>query len=182
MGLFKKNTQQLSERQQLESRYNSARINILWVLIFTIVNIVLLLAGKYTYFVFSAFIPYVLMVYGMDVTGKMPPDYYELDMRMYDFADPSILTTVGVIVAAICGLYLLCWLLSKNGKVGWLIVAMVMFVLDTIFMFSNGIPTDSVLDVVFHIWVIVSFGMGIYAHFKLKKLPPEAPTGPDIVE
>lgn len=184
MGLFNKNknAQQIPERQQLESRYASARHNILLVLAFTVVNIVLLLLNQYTYFVFSAAIPYAVVVYGVTVCGKLPAEFYPGDLSQYEFLDSSVLTITVVIAAVICGLYLLCWLLSKKGKVAWLIVALVLFVLDTVIMFINGIEADSILDVVFHAWVIISFSSGIVAHNKLKKLPPEAPVGPEIPE
>ena len=183
MGLFsKQNTQQLTERQKLEARYNSGRSNLLWVLIFTAINIGLLLMNQYTYFLFSAFIPYVIVVFGMQECGKLPPEHYEFDMSQYEFADSSFLTGTVIVAVVLCALYLLCWLLSKKGKVAWLIVGLVLFCLDTALMLLNGISVDSILDVVFHIYVIVSMIGGVIAHSKLKKLPPEAPTGPDIVE
>jgi len=48
-------------------------------------------------------------------------------------------------------------------------------------------PKKGILDLVFHIWVIVQLSIGISAGSKLKKLPPEAPvqtpwehTGPEF--
>ena len=50
MGLFNKNQSQeaqpISQRQLLEGRYVSARRNILWVLLFTTINLILLVANK----------------------------------------------------------------------------------------------------------------------------------------
>lgn len=184
MGLFPKDEDQeaqpVSQRQQLESRYASARHNILLVLVFTVVNIVLLLLNQFTYFVFSASIPYAIVVMGMTLCGKMPEELYPGGLSQYEFIDSSVLTVAVGIAAAICGLYLLCWLLSKKGKVAWLIVALVLFVVDTVIMFVNGIDADSILDVVFHAWVIISFSMGIAAHYKLKKLSTEEPTSPEL--
>jgi hypothetical protein len=52
----------------------------------------------------------------------------------------SSLLVIGVAVAAvICGLYLLCWFLSKKNKVAWFIVALVLFSLDTLLMLMGGI-------------------------------------------
>lgn len=78
-----------------------------------------------------------------------------------------------IVAAVICVLYLLCWLFSKKGRVAWLIVALVLFALDTILMLLGGVGLDSIIDVIFHGWVIISLSMGVSAHFKLKKLPPE---------
>lgn len=55
----------------------------------------------------------------------------------------------------------------------WLIVALVLFALDTLMMLLGGIGLDSIVDILFHGWVIISLSMGISAHFKLKKLPEE---------
>ena len=55
----------------------------------------------------------------------------------------------------------------------WMITALVFFSLDTLAMLSMGIGADSIIDIVFHVWVIVSLSMGISACSKLKKLPPE---------
>lgn len=183
MGLFnKQNAQQLTERQKLEGRYNSGRSNLLWVLIFTAINIGLILIGQNTYFLFSAFIPYAIVDLGMYVCGKYPAEFYEGDLSEYSFYDTSVLTGMVVVAVVICAIYLLCWLLSKKGKVAWLIVGLVLFCLDTALMLLNGINANSFLDIVFHIYVIVSMAGGVFAHSKLKKLPPEAPTGPEIDE
>lgn len=176
MGLFNKNQQEaqpVSQRQLLEGRYASARNNLLWILLFTVVNIGMLLAQKFTYFLFSAFIPYAIVDLGMYVCGKLPAEFYEGDLSEYQFFGDTVLILAVVVAAVICVLYLLCWLFSKKGRVAWLIVGLVLFVLDTILMFLNGISLDSILDVVFHCLAIFSMSRGVAAHFKLKDLPPE---------
>lgn len=178
MGLFQKNqnqqSQMPSQRQRLEGRYHSARTNLLWVLLFSVVNIILLLTKSFTYFLFSAFIPYVLVDYGMVVCGKYPEEFYG-DLSQYEFLSSSVLVVLIAIAAVICIFYLLCWLFSGKGRVGWLITALVLFCLDTALMILNGIGADSILDVVFHGLIIVSLSRGVAAHFKMKKLPVEEP-------
>ena len=49
-------------------RYHVGRINILILAAFTLINIVMLAAGNYTYFLFSAAVPYLLVDYGMFFT------------------------------------------------------------------------------------------------------------------
>ena len=44
----------------------------------------------------------------------------------------------------------------------------------------GGISVDSIIDILFHGWVIVSLAMGIYSHFKMKSLP--LPTVSENVE
>ena len=178
MGLFNKNQNQqaqpFSQRQQLERRYASARMNLLWVVLFTAINIVLLVSNSYTYFLFSAFIPYAIVDYGMIVCGKYPADFYG-DLSQYQFFDTTVLVILIAVAAVICVLYLLCWIFSKKRRVAWLIVGLVFFALDTVFMLLGGISADRILDIVFHGWVIISLTGGIIAHSKLKKLPAEEP-------
>lgn len=178
MGLFNKNQNQqaqpFSQRQQLERRYASARMNLLWVVLFTAINIVLLVSNSYTYFLFSAFIPYAIVDYGMIVCGKYPADFYG-DLSQYQFLDSTVLVVLIAVAAVICVLYLLCWIFSKKRRVAWLIVGLVFFALDTVFMLLGGISADRILDIVFHGWVIISLTGGIIAHSKLKKLPAEEP-------
>ena len=178
MGLFNKNqnrqAQPFSQRQQLERQYASARMNLLWVVLFTAINIVLLVSNSYTYFLFSAFIPYAIVDYGMIVCGKYPADFYG-DLSQYQFLDSTVLVVLIAVAAVICVLYLLCWIFSKKRRVAWLIVGLVFFALDTVFMLLGGISADRILDIVFHGWVIISLTGGIIAHSKLKKLPAEEP-------
>ena len=178
MGLFNKNQNQqaqpFSQRQQLERRYASARMNLLWVVLFTAINIVLLVSNSYTYFLFSAFIPYAIVDYGMIVCGKYPADFYG-DLSQYQFFDTTVLVVLIAVAAVICVLYLLCWIFSKKRRVAWLIIGLVFFALDTVFMLLGGISADRILDIVFHGWVIISLTGGIIAHSKLKKLPAEEP-------
>ena len=80
-----------------------------------------------------------------------------------------------IISLVIIALYALSYFLSKKQKVGWMIAALAFFVIDTVVMFwYYGLAnTEMLLDVAFHVWVIVSLSMGIHAYFKIKSLPPE---------
>ena len=67
----------LSKRQRLEQKYNSARINLALVVAFTLVNLVLLAVNADTYFLFSAYVPYLITSVGMLICGKYPAEFYE---------------------------------------------------------------------------------------------------------
>ena len=179
MGLFNQNENQevqpVAQRQKLEGRYASTRHNILLVLAFTAINVILLLANSNTYFLFSAYIPYAIVDLGMFLCGKYPAEIYG-DLSQYEFFGTGVLAVFVAVAAVICVLYLLCWLFSKKKRVAWLIIALVMFALDTGLMLLGGISADNIIDVVFHGWVIISLSMGVAAHFKLKKLPEEEST------
>jgi len=71
-------------------------------------------------------------------------------------------------------LYLLAWIMSSKNRVGWLTFALVLFGIDTVGMLLiGGIALESVIDILFHGWVIYYLISGIIAHNKLKKLPIE---------
>ena len=170
----KQTAQTVSPRQVLESRYSAARANLLLVVAFTLVNTVLTLVGSDLYFLFSATIPYYLVLQGMFLCGKMPAEIYE-DM-MFEFFDPSLLVILSVIAAVILLLYFLAWLFSGKHRVGWMIFALVLFVLDTAsLLLIYGLSPNMILDILFHAWVLYYLVAGVMAHFKLKKLPQEDP-------
>ena len=75
----------LTERQVLETKYRNSRSNLLFVLIFTAINILLLVAQTNTYFLFSAYIPYALVGIGMLLCGMYPAEYYGQDYSSMEF-------------------------------------------------------------------------------------------------
>lgn len=180
MAFIKNNAgQQPQTRENLERRFFSARRSLLMVTIFTVVNLVLLVTNSNTYFIFSAFIPYFLTGTGMVLCGRFPTDYYGDDFLEMQFLDPSFLTIMIAISVVIIALYLLAWYFSKNRKVGWLVFAFIFFALDTIVMFllSDSLAS-SIIDILFHAWVLFDIGVAINAAGKLKKLPGEAELAP----
>ena len=171
----KEKTQQLPQREMLVNKYMRARHNLLLIVIFTLINIVLLLSKSNTYFLFSATIPYYLADLGMLLCGKYPEEYYA-DMGEVVFLNNNFMVFVLVIAAVILLMYLLSWIFSKKPRVGWMIFALVFFLLDTLTMlWVMGISADMIIDIVFHIWVLVSLTIGIVSYFKFKKLPIEDP-------
>ena len=74
MARIQKNNPAVSPRMALENRYKISRGNLMIAVVFTLVNIILALVGGDIYFLFSASIPYYLVVYGMVLCGKMPAE------------------------------------------------------------------------------------------------------------
>ena len=162
----------LSPQQVLETRCRNARQNLLYVVIFTLVNILLLVTKSDLYFLFSAYIPYVLVSTGMMLCGMYPPEYYGQDISYLEFLSPTVFAILLTVAIVITALYFLSWIFSKKNRVGWLIFALVIFVIDTIGMFIfTGFAVEGIVDIIFHVWVIVSLALGINANFKLEKLP-----------
>ena len=161
-------------RISYEQKYNSSRINLLVVTVFTFINLVLLVSNSDLYFLFSAFVPYIIGTYAMILCGKFPAEYYTDGLEDVAIFDNTVFVILLAIAIIITILYLIAWIFSSKHRVGWLIFALVFFVIDTIGMFYfYGIALDSIIDILFHVWVIYYLCVGIYAHFKLKSLPDE---------
>lgn len=172
-GMNINNQNNLSLKQMLRAKYASSRNNLLLVVAFTVINLILLVTNSNTYFLFSAYIPYALVDLGMFLCGKYPQEFYA-DFGNMEFVDNSFFVTMLVIAIIIILVYFLSWLFSKKYKVGWLILSLVFFVIDAIAMLLYiGFSTEIIIDVVFHIWVIVSLSLGISNYYKLKKLPDD---------
>ncbi len=166
-----------TERTRLQEKYNSARSNLLIVVAFTVINIILEITQSNTYFMFSAFVPYCIAIIGGIICGKYPVYSGNDFLVAQPYRDTAYVVIIGI-AFVLTALYLLSYLFSKKNKVGWLIFALVFFVIDTIAMFWLGvlaeeIVVDSIIDIVFHAWIIIILVNGIVAHFKLKKLPEE---------
>ena len=134
-----------------------ARSNLLLMIILTVVNIVLLTVGADTMLLFSATVPYYVAAFGI-------------------FSEISRLIVAGLAIAAvILVLYLICWIFSKKHY-GWMIAALVLFILDSITMIGLYIWAEDfsgILDLVIHIWVLYYLIIGVRFGYKLKNIPPE---------
>lgn len=167
-----------SLKEMLKSKYLSSCNNLLLVVTFTVINIVLLVTNSDTYFLFSAYIPYALVDLGMFLCGRYAQEYYA-DFGNVEFLDNTFFITMIVIAAVIVLVYLLSWIFSKKSKVGWLIVGLVFFAIDTAAMLLFlGFSTDIIIDIAFHIWIIIMLSIGISNYFRLKKLPDDLPAAP----
>lgn len=176
-NIFKRkeqNTQPISERVLLQNKYNASRNNLLLVVIFSLINVFICVFGGETYFLFSAIVPYYIAFIGAMFCGKFSDEFYaEVGLHESEFWSESILAVFVAIAIIIIAVYLVLFIFSKK-KVGFLIAATVLFIIDTVALFYLfGIAADSIVDYIFHAWVIISLIIGIRAHFKLKDLPEE---------
>lgn len=176
MKRFQRNTTLISPRQAMENQYKVSRMNLLVAIAFTLINIIMALTATDTYFLFSAMIPYHLVVTGMFLCGKLPAEYYEGSMSDYIFYENSYLV-VCIVIAVLCIAALaLCWFFSRKQKIGGLIAALVLFIIDTLGMFYlYGFAPDMLINIFFHAWVIFYLISGIRACKKLKFFPEDEP-------
>ena len=151
MSLFNKNEQKPAKTPL--TVYNTARSNLLLVVAFTVVNLVLSLISADVYFLFSATVPQLLMGIGL-------------------LAEDSLVLTVCAVLAFLgVGVYLLCWLLSKKHR-GWMVVALVLFSLDSLVaLFTLLADVSMIIDVAIHAWVLYYLITGTSAMVKMKKNP-----------
>ena len=184
-GFFNQN-QGLSERAMLENRYRSSRIDLLLVAVMTLVNIIFVITGSDTYFLFSATVPYLLSFVSALYCGMLSPEVYEyleIDPATAEFLPAPVFYVALAIALIFTALYVLAFFLSNKGRYGWLIFALVFFIIDTLIMFGYyGISFDMIIDLLFHIWVLYYLIAGISAAKRFKELPPEEPDKNEEVE
>lgn len=142
-----------------ETRFKNARVSLLIVLVLSFVNIFLILFTD-AYFLFSSYITSLV-----SATGAVM--YYE--------SGKQIIFLIATLVLAIITIlpYLFCYLFSKK-RVAWLIVALVLFAIDsgillvnTIGLFSEG-NISGISDIIMHVYVLVSLALGVSAGLKMK--------------
>lgn len=150
------------------------RYSLLLILIFTVVNLVLLLVDSDRYFLFSASVPYYFTAFGIGMDSALSGGI------------GTFTITALVISLLILAVYLLCWILSKK-RTGWLTAALVLFCVDTVglLFLSYIFETSNLLDFLLHAWAIYSLANGVYCAGKLKKLSaasasPAYYSGPEI--
>ena len=139
----------------------SARTTLLVAVLFTVLNVVLLIIGSNRYFLYSATIPYYLTFFG-----------YVFDHMMVGTYTLTGLSMAVVPIAALA----LCWFMSKKDD-RWLTAATVVFGLDTAAMLGlllwAGDLSGSLLDIVFHGWVLICLIRGVKACKWLRNVPAE---------
>lgn len=132
--------------------YDGARYAILGLVLVTALNVVLGLLESDSYYVSSVFAAFFFSV--------------------------AVGGVVGVIIAAVLvAPFVAAFILSKN-KTGWMLVALILTVLDLLFVIVIGILSEEfyrfILDILAHIFVIVLLVLGVINGKKLKAQAEEA--------
>ena len=169
--MARRETVDKNSAEYLSGKIASGRHSLLLILVFTVVNLLMVVLDSGTYFLFSAAVPYYLTMY-----------FKGIDNGFVDgpWKENGPFTMAALIVSAvILLLFLLCWLLSKK-RTAWLMPAVALFVLDTLalvwitFNLLND-PAGNIVDFVFHFWVIFELIRAIVCDGKLNKLPARTP-------
>lgn len=140
------------------SKIRSARSTLILVVVLSVINFILINTGSETYYVFSISSTYLFASLGA----------YYAEMQ-----------TIGIIAnVVIIGLFVLFWFLSKK-RPKFIIGALVMWVLDFIFMVSAALQLfegglkGSLLELVFRAVVLALLILGTVSAFTLGKYTPE---------
>ena len=176
MARFTQGPRSMTKGERYTVHYNSARANLLLAIIFTVVNSILACIGGNMYFLFSCSFPYAMVSEGAFSTGLMfsAEEYAELGYTEADMLPIWFLFIMLVPAVITLGIYMLCWIFSKK-RVGWLIAATALFVLDTLFLILwYDVAADMIIDYLFHGWALFLLIRGCLAHFKLKEVQAQA--------
>ena len=132
------------------AKYNAMRLSLLFILVFSTINLFSPLLGFYM--LFSAYIPQLIA---------------EIGAVIYLEEGVLLVYVICVFLALILLLpYLLCYIFSKK-KVGWMIGALVLFSIDTLFFLFDFISVlvagdfTYVIDLLFHIYALVSLILAV---------------------
>ena len=148
-----------------------SRMNLLLSVIFTVVNLGMVLGSIVTSFFFAASLPYYPSLFFAINCRIFNDSYYDAFYKTYDdgryadtwreeieFLDPSLFWAVfAVSVVLIIGLFLL-WFFSKKHRVCSMIT-LSFYVVDTLFLvgfsYFLGIGgIELILQLLFHLWIV----------------------------
>ena len=162
----------LSPRQRLERNLAGGRNTIFVMVFLTIVNVVIAASGGDSYYLFSAAVPYFLVLTCLYRCGLLPNYWYEAPKSEYQFDDLSTLVVPVIVAVLILLLYVLLALKFKTSKVARL-VAVVMVFVDTLAVFAFYDMQDGAGDAIFHLVILTYLVVAIVSHKRLAKMPPD---------
>lgn len=145
-------------RQVTEAKYKRSRANLLLVIIASVINL-FTLALNNSYFLFSLSLP------------SIPLEVIMMDFPEATFAELLIPIVIGFVLTLP---YLICWIFSKK-RPGWMVVALVFFLIDCFLLITLYDLTSVIFDILFHAWIMFYLITGVRNGFKLKKMPEDEP-------
>ena len=165
---------QLEKGNSLIASYQRGRNNLLSALLVSVVNIILGAVEATFYFPFCAWLPYQFGYLGI------------LQLMEFD-ALPLVSQrlTLGYLLIAVVALVvlLLCWIFSRK-HFGWLITAFVLFSLDLGVLVWSSVSfqlPELLLDIFFHIWILVILFLGLRAGIRARKMPSHISAEPETL-
>ena len=143
--------------QQQLLKFKGARNNLLLVVIFTTINLFLTAFETGFYFLFSATVPQIIFEIGQIIA-------IDSQNKAFLFGG-AIVAFIGI------AMYLVCWSLANRFRVA-ILVALILFSIDTLlcvfFVFTGPFDIMFLVDIAFHIWVLITLIFGVIAWAKLQ--------------
>ncbi len=173
MSLFNKPqaTAEVSESTLLNNKYRNSRSTLLLCVVFTLINMIMAMTGSDTYFLFSAYVPYYLTLLGVLLCGHGPEDFYIGEYAIEPLESDILMWALAAVALVILIVYFVLWLLSLKPRPVVMILALALFIVDTVGVFViAGIDPTMIIDYLFHAYVIYSLITGIIYAKKLREL------------
>lgn len=143
-----------SKRKVAQDNYEACRVNMFFMLLLTVTNLVMMAFDADGLMLFSASVPYYAAGFGL-ATGQ------------------TLWTCLGFVAAiALVAVYAVCWRLSKTRR-RWMTVAAVLFGIDCLFVVGLYIlfpKLMSIWDLLVHAWVMFDLTKGVIQARKLKAM------------
>ena len=150
-------TQKPTPVQSAQQKYAGARANLLFMILLSAVDILLISLQISFYFPFSSSFSFFSVTQGLGMYLQTGAIGYLLACAAFS--------------AVLLIPYLLAWIFS--GKhVGWMIAALSLFSLDTVFLIVMKIlfpAFSSWVDILLHAWVLYELIVGVVYGLRLKK-------------
>lgn len=140
-------------------KFRRAVTNLGIMTLLSVVNVVLIVSGAEVSFPFSAFFPGLAAAVGKELAVETGGAFWSF-------------FGVGVALLSIL-LYAVCWVLAKKIRC-LILVAFLLFVPDSLLLalFVPGGGVSIWIDVVFHVWVLLSLFSGVRAWWSLRHRAP----------
>ncbi len=150
---------------ELEAKIKNSRSTVLIALIFTVVNIVFVMFGSDTQLVYAMTAPYYFVIFGKGMDNRF---------TMGTWSETGVYTRTGLLLAlVILGFVALCWFLSarRSSILQWLLAVAIVdaLVLVALSVYFVGGLLGSLVDIIFHVFLIVRLVQGIKAARKLEQ-------------
>lgn len=169
-------------RESLERKIQGARRSLLLVMVFTVINLGMILLDTDQYFLVSISVPYYLTMMGKGLDNGFVDGAWDITGT---YTVTGLVLSIGVLLV-----FFLCWLVSRKHT-GALAAALVLFAADsvalgyfTFALYDN--PSVNFIDFLFHIMILAEFIYALRADRKRKQLASaqteEAPIAPDAEE
>jgi len=138
----------------LERKYNLSRLNLLILVGLSVVNMITLVLND-SYFFFSLSFPrnFQLVYVILSEQGLVPNQ---------QLIQPILLLIMVIPIV----LFLLCYIFSNNNRYKIMLVAIILFAIDSIFT----LLTFELIDIIFHIYISIVLIMGYSSGRKIAKL------------